>query len=327
MLPDAYGLISIQKIKDEFKNIPVIILSGITDREIAAKAIEIGAQEFVVKLPFEPDMFSRLIQYSIIRQKNEDRLRKSDELFSTILDNTDALLIVLDADLNFIFVNKAYSNANDHPQSYFIGKKFFEIYSSQEMRENITEVLTTKKTTSKFLSPFFDKNRPEKGFTYWYWTFTPILDKDGNLLSILLSAKDVTSKAEYENKITYQTNLLAKERDKFKTILNSSLMLVVEMDTEQNILFLNKKACTLLECQADDFVGENWFDNFIPAEIREDLRNKFHQFVNKAPDALPNYKNNIVSCKGTLRMIFWNNIVITNEKGEVESVFSTGFEV
>src|SRR5262245_39375843 len=46
-LPDSKELESVKKISERFPSVPIVILSGMQDEELAIKAIRAGAQEYL----------------------------------------------------------------------------------------------------------------------------------------------------------------------------------------------------------------------------------------------------------------------------------------
>src|SRR3972149_6138376 len=48
-LPDSYGLETFTKFNNRYPDLPIIILTGLDDEEIAEKAIQAGAQDYLVK--------------------------------------------------------------------------------------------------------------------------------------------------------------------------------------------------------------------------------------------------------------------------------------
>ncbi|MBL4752779.1 MAG: response regulator [Flavobacteriales bacterium] len=68
-LPDAINLDGLQKIISQFTNVPVIILTGFRNPEIAIEAIQIGAQDYIVKGEYNSCLLEKSIRYAIERQK------------------------------------------------------------------------------------------------------------------------------------------------------------------------------------------------------------------------------------------------------------------
>jgi DNA-binding response OmpR family regulator len=68
-LPDSNGLDAIRKIQDKGLKLPIIVLTGLSDEELAVEAISLGAQDYLVKGKIGGDMLYRAIRYAIERKK------------------------------------------------------------------------------------------------------------------------------------------------------------------------------------------------------------------------------------------------------------------
>jgi two-component system, cell cycle response regulator len=74
-LPDSQHLDTLIKLKTQVLGVPIVILTGNDDEEIALRAVQQGAQDYLVKQKIKADVLSRVICYSIERQKLQDELR------------------------------------------------------------------------------------------------------------------------------------------------------------------------------------------------------------------------------------------------------------
>lgn len=74
-LPDSQHLDTLIKLKSQVLGVPIVILTGNDDEEIALRAVQQGAQDYLVKQKINADVLSRVICYSIERQKLQDELR------------------------------------------------------------------------------------------------------------------------------------------------------------------------------------------------------------------------------------------------------------
>lgn len=73
-LPDGRGLGSLNKIQGVSPRVPIIVLGGINDEELALYAVQAGAQDYLVKGQLEHNLLKRSILYSIERKRSEERL-------------------------------------------------------------------------------------------------------------------------------------------------------------------------------------------------------------------------------------------------------------
>ena len=78
-LPDSHGLETFVKIYNQFSEIPVIILSGISDTDLAIKCVSHGAQDYLVKGTFDHNLLERSIRYAIERGRLQAELQRSRE--------------------------------------------------------------------------------------------------------------------------------------------------------------------------------------------------------------------------------------------------------
>lgn len=83
-LPDSFGLETFLKIRRNFSNIPIIILTGLSDSEVALDALKKGAQDYLVKGEFNTHFLVKSILYSIERKKAEEQVLASEEKYRQI---------------------------------------------------------------------------------------------------------------------------------------------------------------------------------------------------------------------------------------------------
>ncbi len=73
-LPDAQGLNTVTQVLATSPGIPIVVLTGYDDQELALQAVQQGAQDYLVKGQVQADLLSRAIRYAIERKRTEDRL-------------------------------------------------------------------------------------------------------------------------------------------------------------------------------------------------------------------------------------------------------------
>ncbi len=81
-LPDSQGLETCMKLRGEYPEIPVIVLTGLDDEELALRALHQGAQDYLVKGKFETSLLLRSMRYGIERKKIERETLRNQKLQS-----------------------------------------------------------------------------------------------------------------------------------------------------------------------------------------------------------------------------------------------------
>jgi PAS domain S-box-containing protein len=75
-LPDSQGMETFHKAYAQASDIPIVVLSGSDDEELAISAVQAGAQDYLVKAQVDGDLLVRAVQYAIERQRTrKERLQ------------------------------------------------------------------------------------------------------------------------------------------------------------------------------------------------------------------------------------------------------------
>lgn len=91
-LPDSAGLETFENAHKQAPEIPIVILSGLDDEEVALKAVREGAQDYLMKGDVTQRLLSRAINYAIERKNSEKELIESrNELIDLIKSYTAEL--------------------------------------------------------------------------------------------------------------------------------------------------------------------------------------------------------------------------------------------
>lgn len=79
-LPDSSGLKTYEKVSQVAGDIPVVVLTGLDDEDIAINAVKKGAQDYLVKGEVDNRTLLRSLDYAVERSKLLFRLKKLQEL-------------------------------------------------------------------------------------------------------------------------------------------------------------------------------------------------------------------------------------------------------
>jgi diguanylate cyclase (GGDEF)-like protein len=75
-LPDSHGLETFAKVYAHSPQIPIIVLTGNDDQELALSAVKTGAQDYLVKGKIDRELLLRAMQYSIERKHYQEELER-----------------------------------------------------------------------------------------------------------------------------------------------------------------------------------------------------------------------------------------------------------
>ncbi|MBI1280505.1 MAG: response regulator [Anaerolineaceae bacterium] len=110
-LPDSFGLDTLQKIRSVINDVPIVVLTGFDDQTLGIQAVQMGAQDYLLKNDSHPKLLSRTIRYAIERHRIDLQLRQSQEeyrsLINDVFDTTTVGVLILDRDFKVVWVNVA----------------------------------------------------------------------------------------------------------------------------------------------------------------------------------------------------------------------------
>lgn len=117
------------------------------------------------------------------------------------------------------------------------------------------------------------------------------------------------------------------EENKFQKFLDFAGTIIVVVEADQRISYINKMGCETLGYNKKDVIGKNWFDNFIPERIRNKVKSVFDELMTGTIEPVEYFENPIITKKGQERIIEWHNTVLKNDQGKIYATLSSGRDV
>ena len=202
-LPDSYGLDSYIALSQSARAVPVILLTGITDTNLALQALLLGAQDYLVKGEFDEKLLSRAIRYSLERKRNLEYLRESEERYRELFNNNPMPMWVFDAvSLQFLEVNAEAVNHYGYSHEEFLGKTLADLHldsSEYQIREEVEKIRESRELVRKGLWQHLKKSG-EVIFVDVTWHSI----RYRNQPAVLALASDVTERIVLENELNEQ---------------------------------------------------------------------------------------------------------------------------
>ncbi len=156
----------------------------------------------------------------------------SKDLLERIADSTHVMMACLDADFNFLWVNRAYAEAGGREPEEYIGKNHFELYPHEENEAIFRRVVETGEPFSIRAKPFEHPDQPERGTTYWDWRLVPLKDDSGTVRRMLFTLTDVTDAERAEQK-------LRDSESQLSAIIENAPFVMFVVDEERRVQKIN----------------------------------------------------------------------------------------
>jgi PAS domain S-box-containing protein len=259
-LPDSSGLATLDRLQAAAPDVPVVVLSGVRDPQMAAAAVQAGAQDYLVKSEVSAAVVERVVRYAIDRRAAEVRRRKAEEA-QRVSDERFRLLSSASHDAIWewnIGTNDVWWNENfDHMLGFSPGDitPSFDGWTRLVHPDDLPEVLRRiDDVIAKGENVFVAEYRfQRKSGTYAYVLDRGQVSRDawGTPLRMIGSITDHTEHHRALARIAEQASLLDQARDA-----------IIVRDLDHRIRYYNRSAERLYGWTAADVMGQSVRERF-----------------------------------------------------------------
>jgi len=254
-----------------------------------------------------------------------EEILQTAEMYKLITENTSDSIAILtfDKHLKYIYVNSTGKNEQGLSSKFLIGKSFLKFIHPSD--KPYLESLLTKYL--KIINDSAQRNElPDKQVLEfrmqandggWRYMRSTINSIENNILAV---SKDITDLKEIENK-------LRNNKKHAEKLLNIAAGIIVSLDKDGNITLLNDSGYKLLGFKKKELIGKNWFDSFLPKNIRLKMKSVFNDLMKDENSKVEHYVNKIITKDGEVKTINWHNTILRNKTGEISGILSGGIDI
>jgi PAS domain S-box-containing protein len=120
---------------------------------------------------------------------------------------------------------------------------------------------------------------------------------------------------------------LREERDKAQNYLDVAEVMFVIIGADQKVTLVNNTCCGILGYKEEGIIGKNWFDNFIPERIKDEVKTFFQKLMAGEIEAAEYFENPVLTKSGEERIIAWCNTLLRDKAGNIIGTLSSGEDI
>ena len=175
-------------------DLPIIILTGLSDEDLAINIVSEGAQDYLVKGQIDKQLLSKSIKYSIERKKIEIDLRKSEEKYRLMVEKIESGLFLINSNNQITYVNNHVADMLGYTVDEMLNQDVFRF---------------VEKKCKKVFKKHLKVDGKNVGQTYEL----QFLSKDRSPLWALMSTNSLhkTTTGEYIGAISIMTDINARK--------------------------------------------------------------------------------------------------------------------
>lgn len=236
-LPDCRGVETFERLQDEHPDLPVIVMSGLYDNNVAFHVLRSGAQEYLRKASFNKRGINQTMLHAIERhrfaielRKQRQELARSETRVRRIIESGIDAILIIDKKGNVQFANYAASQMFNRPVEDLVSGAFGSpIIAGQSIEIDIL------------------RHNGEPGIAEMRAVSIEWNDRP----AFLASLRDVTHRKRNEERIRRQATLLNVAKDA-----------ILEISVKGVINFWNQGAEAIYGWGSDEVTGKKLSDFF-----------------------------------------------------------------
>jgi diguanylate cyclase (GGDEF)-like protein/PAS domain S-box-containing protein len=138
-LPDAQGLEAIRRARAAAPRVPLVVLTALDDESVAARALQEGVQDYLIKGQIDARGLLRALRYAVERKNMQEALFEEKERAQVTLNSIGDAVICTDVLGNITFLNPVAERMTGWSREEAAGSPMAEVFRSLDA--------TTRKTT------------------------------------------------------------------------------------------------------------------------------------------------------------------------------------
>jgi len=196
-LPDSSGIATVKAVRKLLPGVPIIVLSGNDDKDVAIAALENGAQDYLVKGHYEHDAMGKAISHTLVRAKLEARLR----LLEVALNSAANAIVITDKDNYIEWANPAFTRLTGYSLEEATGHKPNELVKSGKQDSAFYQDLwSTILAGNEWQGELINK-RKDGTLYHEELSIAPVLNQRGEIINYVAIKQDVSERKKSEEEV------------------------------------------------------------------------------------------------------------------------------
>jgi PAS domain S-box-containing protein len=212
-LPDAHGLETFLTAAAHAPGVPIVVLTGTDDEELAVKTVQAGAQDYLVKGQIDGHGVLRAMRYAIERCRAVQALQESERRFRAIFDQTFQLIGLLRPDGTVLEANKTALDFAGTTQAEVVNRLFWETpwWDHDPALQQWVRSAIAEAADGKFIRAEVTHRGADGVARPFDFSIKPVVDEKDEVVLLIPEGRDITLRKQAEEE---RSELLKREREK-----------------------------------------------------------------------------------------------------------------
>jgi diguanylate cyclase (GGDEF)-like protein/PAS domain S-box-containing protein len=181
-------------------DVPVIVLTGTDDESLALRAVQLGAQDYLMKGQVDARLLVRSIRYAIERKKADDAVKRTEERFKLLIENTLDLIEMLGVDGTMNFVSPSHKRILGYDNDDLLGRRVFEFIHPEDLPRVLDIFTETLQNHDRLYSAEF-RVRHKEGYWVTLESIGKLCPPELSTMGVIVNSRDITERKKMEERL------------------------------------------------------------------------------------------------------------------------------
>ncbi|MCU7497391.1 MAG: PAS domain S-box protein [Ignavibacteria bacterium] len=212
-LPDSFGIDTLHRIQTHTSGVPVVVMTGLNDKQVAVKAIKAGAQDYLVKGRIDSELLEHSLRYAIERKRIEEALIESQSELKATFDQAAVGIAHVSLDGRWLKVNQKMCDITGYTPDELSALDFQRLTHPDDLPKDLEQVQMLLKGSISTYS--MEKRYIRKdGTNIWVnLTVSLVRDTAGNPAYFISVIEDISERKKIEAEVLRYSEELRKSKE------------------------------------------------------------------------------------------------------------------
>jgi PAS domain S-box-containing protein len=261
-LPDSHGTESVIELQMHAPHVPIVVLSGLDDENMALAAMQKGVQDYLIKGQVDSTLLMRSIRYALERKKAEGQLQAAEQRYRTIFENSAVAIMMVDKEERLISWNTFTEHLLGMEREDLFGRSIETLYPPEEWQR--IRMLSIRQ---KGMQHHLETQMVRKGGQVIDVdiSLSVLNDSDGQVTGSIGVIRDITERKQMEE-------ALRESERRFRQVAANAKEWIWEVDADGLYTYASPIVEKILGYKPEEVLGRKHFYDFFHPDETEQLK-------------------------------------------------------
>jgi len=275
-LPDSHDLDGLGKILAQTLEVPIVVLSGVSDERVTIKAVRGGAQDYLVKGKIDSNILVRALRYAIERQQLRVALGESEARYRLLADNIADVIWTADSEARITYVSPSIKRVLGYTVEETLKLKISDILtpdSTEQARRLVKWQMKTFARGEQYPPASMTLEHVRKdGSTVWAEVMLSFMqDKKGNVTGIMGATRDITERRKAEE-------TLRQSEQRYRLLAENVNDIIWTRDMNLRTTYVSPSVTQMSGYSVEEVVSMSLEESMTPASL-EIVKSAFSKVI------------------------------------------------